>query len=598
MNNSHTNFTQYHTWKAEPLTRGTFSILYTCVLTLVLCVWTAIHLNIPEYGKAADQFWRKTGWVIIALFAPEMVVVTAYCQYKEATKLGIYMRDQLGQEPPPKVLNRLRKKLRNVARHLFSKERQHEPISESKRPPHAWTDTHSLFAIMGGFVIDLGDKDIRISDHATRLALSVHSIKFIAKYAPETFSRISQSAIQDKSKANTVVKFLACFQASWFCAQCINRAAGGLSVSLLELNTAVHTVCALTLYLFLWWDKPLDVEEGIVLQGEDLDRLAAFLAMANRFPHARLRVAKPSRHSGINAGLSQDQISTISLDSPQDTSLAGMTLEHFGEFDMLAYHSRQDIGVSELCLTLAFEAANKFEFSGVHKEIKPKLYDILNNCQVGFQGYSRIIYLNRVQNRPTWEQLGPKKVHGEVHQMESERNILTSVLTYSSILASLFYGGAHLLAWDRAFRTPTEQILWRISGITIGVFGFVSMVGASLVSTMEARWYSITDELGPRRRAGPFDRPEATSEDDHDCPSIRELELRRKRQRKTHLKESLGRGLFVGFDALSTLLLCLALLFYMLCRIFIIVECFIDLFHLPDSAFIVPMWSLYFPHLS
>jgi hypothetical protein len=100
---------------------------------------------------------------------------------------------------------------------------------------------------MGGFLIDFGDKDIQLSNHPTRLVLSVPSIKFIAKYAAETFARISKLAIQDKSKANGVVKFLACFQASWFCAQCINRFVERLSVSLLELNTAVHTVCALTL---------------------------------------------------------------------------------------------------------------------------------------------------------------------------------------------------------------------------------------------------------------------------------------------------------------------------------------------------------------
>jgi len=67
--------TQFHTWVPEPLVRGTFSILLSCLFTLVLCVWTAVHLNIPAYKKETEQKWRKMKWLVIALFAPEMVSV-------------------------------------------------------------------------------------------------------------------------------------------------------------------------------------------------------------------------------------------------------------------------------------------------------------------------------------------------------------------------------------------------------------------------------------------------------------------------------------------------------------------------------------------
>lgn len=40
---------------------------------MVLCVWTAVHLNVPEHGKLEAQFWRKVGWMFIALLAPEAV---------------------------------------------------------------------------------------------------------------------------------------------------------------------------------------------------------------------------------------------------------------------------------------------------------------------------------------------------------------------------------------------------------------------------------------------------------------------------------------------------------------------------------------------
>ncbi len=34
-------------WIPEPNTRGTWSLLYSCIFTLALCVYSAIHLNIP-----------------------------------------------------------------------------------------------------------------------------------------------------------------------------------------------------------------------------------------------------------------------------------------------------------------------------------------------------------------------------------------------------------------------------------------------------------------------------------------------------------------------------------------------------------------------
>jgi hypothetical protein len=62
-------------WQPEPQTRGTFSILSSCILTLGLCVWTAVHLNVPKHKHVKLQVGWKVGWLIIGMFAPEMVLV-------------------------------------------------------------------------------------------------------------------------------------------------------------------------------------------------------------------------------------------------------------------------------------------------------------------------------------------------------------------------------------------------------------------------------------------------------------------------------------------------------------------------------------------
>lgn len=37
---------------------------------------------------------------------------------------------------------------------------------------------------------------------------------------------------------------------------------------------------------------------------------------------------------------------------------------------------------------------------------------------------------------------------------------------------------------------------------------------------------------------------------------------------------------------------------YMLFRVYLVVECFVQISHLPDSVFTVPTWSQYIPHIS
>ena len=60
-------------WRPEPQYRGTYGILSTCLVTMGLCIWTAVHLNIREHKGFWVQMGRKIGWLVTGLFAPEMV---------------------------------------------------------------------------------------------------------------------------------------------------------------------------------------------------------------------------------------------------------------------------------------------------------------------------------------------------------------------------------------------------------------------------------------------------------------------------------------------------------------------------------------------
>jgi hypothetical protein len=75
-------------WMPPANFRGTMNILYTCLITLSLCVYSAVHINVPPYG--ASQRWcylQKSKWTVLGIFAPEVVLFTAGDQFWKANQL-------------------------------------------------------------------------------------------------------------------------------------------------------------------------------------------------------------------------------------------------------------------------------------------------------------------------------------------------------------------------------------------------------------------------------------------------------------------------------------------------------------------------------
>lgn len=76
-------------WVREPEFRGTFSILQTCILTLTACVYTALHLNVPnkKHSGWVGTVAHKARWVLLALVGPEAILLLAVGQLMAARKL-------------------------------------------------------------------------------------------------------------------------------------------------------------------------------------------------------------------------------------------------------------------------------------------------------------------------------------------------------------------------------------------------------------------------------------------------------------------------------------------------------------------------------
>lgn len=86
-------------WEAEPATRGTFTLLSTCIITLSLCLWSSVHLNLPGNDRGYWlKFRRRLTWITGALIAPEYLILTAWSQRQTAKKISMEVGETFKSE--------------------------------------------------------------------------------------------------------------------------------------------------------------------------------------------------------------------------------------------------------------------------------------------------------------------------------------------------------------------------------------------------------------------------------------------------------------------------------------------------------------------
>ena len=88
------NSTAERVWHPNVTARGTWAIYQSCIVTIGLCVWQSIHLNIPPPHEAwYKQTIRKVGFALTALIAPEFVAFVAWysARYSVLSRSGILL---------------------------------------------------------------------------------------------------------------------------------------------------------------------------------------------------------------------------------------------------------------------------------------------------------------------------------------------------------------------------------------------------------------------------------------------------------------------------------------------------------------------------
>ncbi|RMJ15938.1 hypothetical protein CDV36_004382 [Fusarium kuroshium] len=541
-------------WVNSPNVRGTMDILQSCLLTLVACIYTALHLNVPEKTAWYQILWSKTQWVALTLFAPEIVLYMAADQLQRAWALRRKLRDlQSRSDTVDKYFNfDLKYAFFVVMRGV------HIDVEEILSLPDLDPDAYHHFANMPS---------------PRTVCISPRGLIHLAKQGHWLY--ISRKRIDDKSKADYIQKALVLTQILWMVTQCITRYVNDLPLTLLEIHTVVHVICAVFLYA-CWFQKPLNVQEPEVANPShflgEISRMVQqqfYSSWSNELaifpPWSAERPIPPLRLASDRASMLWYSPERSSVMRQGDIMLSGLAL----------HTSNRELGVTapflqrwnaifseypyEDCEVLARGSGPKFDAPHMEDEIE-LMVQRKTDCQA--------LYLSRLMEfeKPTDRRELPFS-HGE---RNLEVNFHVAIIGLALLLPAC-YGGVHLAAWKWTFPSHFEGLFWKICCLFIVCASPVMFIlDIAFMGLVEMIHYQHVNNH-------PDDKEDAEDESPKKKKRVWDYE-----------------------DIALVALFCFnipVLVMYIIARVYIVLESFLSLRCVPLGVFFSPAWLQMFPHL-
>lgn len=415
--------------------------------------------------------------------------------------------------------------------------------------PRQRTHTHSFFALAGGFVFDTRDlpkeyENILDANNVRKTTVEPLILLAIASYDPDVIPNMSRAEIEDKSKASALAKAIVCFQVLWFLVNTIARLCQSSAISLLELNTFAHALCALLIY-FLWWDKALDIEEPVALRSQDTMGL---------FVRFCLQDLNDGRTKGlIDWTKYSDQVRDP--DQFQDSDEARWRYAcNALEESLYQTEIPQNCGL----LNTVREMLLDHPLKGNPDRLHPFLQEApsADFAVARVSTWSGVLLTYRIRMTGGMSQSFIDTLFHTLKKSESHGSEGWETLAALCISATI-YGGLHLLAWNYPFNSPIHELLWRVSGLTIVASGPAFVVHLAICwlwAGLRINGHYLIYHVYVRN-----------------YPRIHWI---------------------YGVLALG------CVLFYLFARTFLVVECSISFAYLPDAVFEQTRWSYYIPHIS
>jgi hypothetical protein len=373
------------------------------------------------------------------------------------------------------------------------------PITKRRYP---WTNVHSFYAGSGGFVFELeksqgGYGNEPFVPGPQRLTITAHGVLLLAKCGllPDFHER----EIKDKSKQDGMAKALALLQAAWMLIQTLGRVATHIPISLLEVNTIGHILCAFIVYL-LWWNKPREIQEPTVLKGEWVDSMCAYMYMSSRVSGARIKGPFKPRSwitpelkkcvyldfsHDCTSGYSANSTPTEMVDIADFQTPPEPRIRPAATVDSSA--NNQLSGVFQLQPSLRLDSQKTFNRKLKMGWTPDPVLDSLALQKIRYKLAATAVQdfpavgtrFRRVisgDETPTYDPLVEQLVVLKARNWPSDfllpglgGELMGMVLWFSTMA----YGGVHIAAWHEYFPTKAEKQMWRFSSVYIACSGLL-----------------------------------------------------------------------------------------------------------------------------
>jgi hypothetical protein len=554
-----------------------------------LCIWTSLHLNLPEHKKEHLQKYRKLGWMILGLIAPEMVVWNAWEQRRKMKKVSKAMQEKgfmpLKRTPWTRARKGVTKTWRWTLTCLLLKagdlpeHAEPTPYRQYNGRIHPWTDVHSWLVVMGGMSFEDSAEEGQqfMQENRQRMNLTVKCFDHMLNLCDHLIPDIPCEYIQDKSKSDRLAKLLTCWQAGYFCIQCVFRLSQRLSVTLLELNVFAHALCSLALFV-IWSDKPRDVCEPTLLVDQEAMDFCALQCLEKihdgEYFHGCLVETSPEK---LDNPLVITHPTTFSCSFHMDGTMSYGALGGCRTLKVLETHwalrrpYELNPNYAEFFVNLNARDVRRLQRASSFVQRYP-LQQLGRGWRNVYTFSDEVRTLNRYKE--FYSVLSFISVD-RIGAIQRDHSFWDPWITAVSIFAGTCYGGLHLVAWTTPFASHAEAFLWRAASVSMMVAGpFFALLVA--YDQIIRRLY---------RRYGPV-RP-ARWISDPICQCYVETAI--------YMLERI----LIGVDDIPSIARVLgpSITWYTFCRVFIVVESFIMLAHIPDQALQVPTWSAYVPHI-
>ncbi|KUJ17412.1 uncharacterized protein LY89DRAFT_684463 [Mollisia scopiformis] len=206
-------------WTPSASGRGTIDIVWSCAVTMFLCSWSVLCLQVPsEKDTRFDILWRRCWLTFLCALGPEFTLQLAMGQWSSA-----------------------RQSVKDFHASGFTE----------------WTMKHAFYANSGGFKLRTPD-DFTIPIDAKQLLYLINH-NYIA------YPTLSVQDIEDKNKVDLLLRLISNAQTIWFCITVVARGAEGLVITGMELTTAAFILCSFGTS-FCWWNKGADVAVSVKLE--------------------------------------------------------------------------------------------------------------------------------------------------------------------------------------------------------------------------------------------------------------------------------------------------------------------------------------------